>query len=217
MPKHWSSGSWPRSKPSKGHVSNCLSECGPFLSLIYFTYIVFDCWKQFCSKEQLWKEWSKQKKEGFQMLESRMLGLMPFLENRVSMCLEAQVLFYASLLVRFFLRWSLIFFSLKYPLLQRDSSFTWRLYGLSITPWTRELSNLKLLLSITEMKENKVRFWHKEGTPMSPWNQSNSIMFTDLKELIKPSFVMAKLICFKSIPDILFFTTAATLSLLLPD
>lgn len=128
------------------------------------------------------------------MLESRTLGLMPFLENRVSMCLEAQVLFYASLLVRFFLRWSLIFFSLKYPLLQRDSSFTWRLYGLSITPWTRELSNLKLLLSITEMKENKIRFWHKEGTPMSPWNQNNSIMFTDLKELIKPYFVMAKLI-----------------------
>lgn len=57
------------------------------------------------------------------MLESRMLGLMPFLENRVSMCLEAQVLFYASLLVRFFLRWSLFFFSLKYPLLQRDCSY----------------------------------------------------------------------------------------------
>lgn len=89
---------------------------------------------------------------------------------------------------------TIFFFSLKYTLLQRDSSFTWRLYGLSITSWTRELSNLKLLLSITEMKKNKRRFWHNEGTPMSPWNQSSSIMFTDLKELIKPYFAIAKLI-----------------------
>lgn len=51
--------------PGQNHLRDTLAtacQCGPFLSLIYFTYIVFDCWKQFCSKEQLWKEWSKQKK-----------------------------------------------------------------------------------------------------------------------------------------------------------
>lgn len=53
--------------PSQNHLRDMLatacSVCGPFLSLICFTYIVFDCWKQFWGKKHLWKEWSKWKKK----------------------------------------------------------------------------------------------------------------------------------------------------------
>lgn len=115
------------------------------------------------------------------------------------MFLEAQVLFYASISVRFFVGFFKMvitgfFFPLKYTLLQRDSNFTWRLYIISVTPLTKELTNLRLLLSTTEMKENKIRFWHKERILTFPWNQSSSIMFTDSKELISLYFVMAKLV-----------------------
>lgn len=78
------------------------------------------------------------------------------------MFLGAQVLFYASILVRFFVGFFktviTFFFPLKYTLLQRHSNFTWRLYIVSVTPLTRELANLNLLPSTTEMKENKIRF-----------------------------------------------------------